>query len=541
MAVRIKTKWTLTPDTAANLRPTGGTSSIFQTYGNHDIIDWWEWSQDAGNNDLFGVAARANGGVEYYCSASSGGGTGSAGSPFSPAQLRSALDNRSLAANCIVHLAAGNYNGGLAGGGIQLSGGGGNGGWVTLLGPPAGQGVAECRISSGDRGWSTKQSASRIQYVRLHAEHETLNSAFTNYVNGGGGIQQSDSAMSAAIGQNVQAIGFQMDGSNGNPGPMVWVNCSARGWGEGFGTFQSGNAFALGCVAWECGRASPNGRSCFSFSWYNSGWNNPRGNTHLTSALVSGTIGGSNVDYYGGTHACLAYDAFQLHPSTGIGSPTHITDGNGFILPTDGNSGQGERGRFVQSCNISYRVSASTGTGFGGAEDGTDMANNTYWGTGYSAAHRVGINPFGLPINLVANRGFSGDGPPLLFQRYLANMAAFNTYGNVAINGDYDSRSLQAWGSWVQVPGRGNIRTGGWSGGVGAESAVTAGNTQVSRGTIIDNESPDPASASAHLKAGSPAIGAAWITDHPFKVDFMGRPLVDRGAGKCDAGAIQRI
>lgn len=532
MAVRIKTKWTLTADTAANLRPTGGTASIFQTYGNHQMIDWWEWSQDPGNNDLFGVAARANG-PEYWCSATAGSGTGSQGSPFSANQLKSAIENRSLPANSVVNLAAGNYAGtNLCGAENQMTGGGGGGGWITLLGPPAGQGVAECRVSSGHRGWSLTNMASRIQFVRIHAEHTTLNSALTAYVNGGGGQQSSDSAMSAAIGQNVQAIGFQLSGFVGHPGPAVFVNCSSRGWGEGFGTFQAGNVFALGCVAWECGRASPNGRSCFSFSWYNSGFNNGRGNTHLTSALVTG----SGVDYYGGTFACLAYDAMQLHPSSGIGSPNDITDGNCFILPTDASLGT-EQGRFLQQCNIGFRSSGAGGTGFHESLSGVDMINNTYFATGYNNAHAQGINPFGLPINLVI--GKTGSGPPLLLQRYVPPEATVTTSGNVAINGDYDSRSLQAWGDDVTVPGRGNVYTGGWTAGVGA--ILTATGVSVSRGTIINSESPDPNVADANLKAGSPAIGQAYIADAPFKIDFMGRALVDRGGGRCDAGAIQRI
>ena len=513
----------------------GGNFPTFAIYGNHRIIDWWQWSFDPANGDLFGIAARATGGNTYWCDPNTGGGSGTQGSPWSPSQLKSQLDNRSLPAQSVVHMLPGDYNGkGLAGGENQVSGGGGGGGWVTLLGPENGAGEAKLDCSTDTRGWSMKGTAARIQFVRIRTRNVSMNQAYANYVNGGGGAGtatggNADPEMRNRIGgHNPGGIGFQLDGfpSGGRPGPAVYVNCVAQGWGEGFGSFQAGNAYTIGCVGFESAWASPNGRSNFSFSWFNGGKaTTPNG----YDVIVSSTLG---ANYFGGAFGCLSFHAFQLHPSSGIGHPNSVTDGNGLILPTDGFDSP--QGRFFQQANVIYGISGAGLTGFEGAVDGMDIANNTVFHCGYNSAHTSGQNPFGLPTRLILGKG--GSGPAMLPQRYISGRINPQINNNIAIGSPYDSRSLQAWTN-IDAQGSGNVWSRAPIGGAGANVSALFGTTTGAQ--IIAGNSASTAVADAHLVAGSPAIGQGFISQAPFPIDFEGNPLVDRGNGRCDAGAYQ--
>ena len=305
-----------------------GNWAIQYDLGGIEMIDWWEWSWDVANNDLFQVKARAQG-PNYYCSPyGSGSQSGAnAGNAWSAATMKTNVNNRSLPAGSIINMVAGVYP--EIG---QFTGGGGGGGWVTLLGPPASEGVAEIN-GTYDRYWSMTAQASRMQFVRLSAIDPNQIDAFNVY---SGGSQTDDLAMTQALGYSgnkVGSVGFQMDGWNhvgNNCGPMVTVSCRAFGMGEGFGSARAGNYFALGCLAEECAVASPNGRSGFSFSIENAGYGPDE-----TSSLVQSSNLATTENYYMGTFACVSAHNAQMIDSAGIGLNGQVNDGNGFNLPTD--------------------------------------------------------------------------------------------------------------------------------------------------------------------------------------------------------------
>ena len=417
-----------------------GDWAIQYNLGNIQMIDWWEWSWDPANNDEFGVKARASG-PEYYCSPyGSGSQNGTAGNPWSAAQMKSQVDNRLLSSNAIVHMAAGDYPY------LGQFTGGGNGGWVTLLGPPASVGVAKIEGNHG-RYWSMAPGSSRIQFVRLAAIHSTMNTAFNTYVEGGGtwgGQGGDDAEMESNIGANPGVVGFQLDGwTTPIPAEMVTVSCHAKEMGEGYGSYLAGNYFALGCLAEDCAVASPGGRSAFSFSHWDAG-----GYGHENSALIQSQDG--LTDFYMGTFACVASDSAQfvettaISPETGqpIGPSDTVTDGNGFNLPTDRSVNSGTGINSVQQCNIAINSGSAGFNGYNGigtAGDELHLINNTSVFAGTHSYHKRGIETMGIRTGLV--QGSGGSGMPFLLHRYQnaeggggAGSNDYYVHGNVAIH-----------------------------------------------------------------------------------------------------------
>lgn len=519
-----------TPTPVSTLRPSGGSGAIYGTWFNVDVLDWWEYSA---TNDRFGIRARANGPVEYAHTGAAGDGT--QGSPWSVSQLKSRIDGRQFPANAVVHLAAGNYIG-LADN-QQFSGGGsGSSGWVTLVGPANPNTPAT--IEGGFyRGWSMASGASRIQFVRLHANQTTLNPAFMAYDDGAGGSYSSDSAGASAIGVNPGLVGFQLDGygTSTPPGPFVAVNCVAVGCGEGFGAFEAGHMFGVGCVAYESAYGSPAGRSSCSLSWSGGG----SGPTAYVETLFT-TDGGTPV--FGGWFGCLFARAFQLIPSYQISQPNSLTDGNGLISPTDGPS---EDGYQLNQCNIAFANSGAGITAYNWHKNGGKVINCTSFGNGANTQHRNGTSPFfrpgtstPLPTRL-ASAASSGGGPAILMQRYNLTRTTANILGCVALGSPYDSSSMTFWGNAMNAAGRGNVVTSTPS--ITADATGSLGYTIASASQVINGTdvSGDTSGADPTLKAGSPAIGYAYLADLDINFDFLGNVFVDRGGGRCDAGAIQ--
>ncbi len=523
--IRVK----MTPTPVTTLRPPVSGPTIYGTWFNVDVPDWWEYSA---TNDRFKIRERAQGPVEYAHTGGSGNGT--SGSPWSPTQLRDRINSRAFPAGTIVNLAAGNYIG-LAGNQQFTGGGSGSSGWVTLLGPanPATPATIE---GATYRGWSMAPGASRIQMVRLHAKHTALNAAFMAYADGTGGAYTSDSAGASTLGHNPGAVGFQLDGwTTPRPGPVVYVNCVAEGWGEGFGGFQAGHMFGVGCVAFESAYASPAGRSSSSLSWSGGG----SGSTPGTTTLFQ-TNSGSNV--FGGFFGCIFARAFQLIPSYQINNPTHLTDGNGLIAPTDDPNATGY---ILNQCNITFANSGAGVTGYNWHTAGGKVINATSFGNGANTQFRNGSSPFnrpgtGTPLpTRLASAASQGGGPAILMQRYVTNRTVANILGCVALGSTYDSSSMTFWGQGMTAAGRGNITTSSPS--ITAEANGSVGVTIATASNVIVNPavSGDTSQADAHLKPGSPAYGAAYLADVDIGFDFMGNTWVERSAGRIDAGAIQ--
>lgn len=507
----------------------GGNWPIHIDLGQIEMIDWWEWSWDSNNNDAFQVKARASG-PDHYASVN-GSGSQNGTSPSNAWSIwtaKSQIDSRALAAGAKVHLAPGDYP--VIG---QFTGGGsGTSGWVSIVGPPKSQGVAQIR-GPYDRYWSMAGSASRIQFVRLHAENPNMATDFNNYVGGGGGGQPNDDAMSSQLGYRVDSIGFQLDGSGFTyPGPIVTVSCSARGVGEGFGSYLAGNYFALGCLAEDCAIASPNGRAGFSFSYTTAGAGVGSGTIDNLVLNQAGTVG-----FYMGTFACVATHTAQMIDSSGIGASGDVWDGNGFNLPTDAQSS--ESGNCAQQCNISINVGMQGFNSYNGIDGSLYCINNLSMFAGAHAYHRAGNWIMGYNPNLILNTP-QGTGWPYLFHRYpeqfnlTPGQKPYHVAGNVSIHDPNTPSFSQAgfnstWSAGVNyVTNRGNVSS------TSVNDSINA--VVSSPSALLETSTRDHYAANLRPKSGSPIIGAAYGADLVWNIDFMGLPFVDRGNGRVDAG-----